>query len=37
MREYLIHLTKSGMGMDAPRLFDERFPIESVSPAEGRV
>lgn len=35
MREYLIHLTKSGMGMEANRLFDERFPIESVSPAEG--
>ena len=35
MREYLVYLTKSGMGMAAPRLFDERFPIETVSAAEG--
>lgn len=35
MREYLIYLTKSGMGMDAPQLFDERFPIEHISGPEG--
>lgn len=30
MAEYLIHMTKYGLGMKAPDLFDERFPIESV-------
>ena len=35
MREYLTYLTKSGMGMDAPQLFDERFPIEHISGPEG--
>lgn len=35
MREYLIYLTKSGMGMEANRLFDERFPIEHVSGPDG--
>lgn len=35
MREYLSYLTKNGMGMDAPRLFDERFPIEHLSGPEG--
>jgi hypothetical protein len=35
MREYLTYLTKSGMGMDAPKLFDERFPIEHTSGPEG--
>lgn len=35
MREYIIYLTKSGMGMDAPKLFDERFPIEHTSGPEG--
>lgn len=35
MREYLTYLTKSGMGMDAPRLFDERFPIEHIGGPDG--
>ena len=35
MREYLTYLTKNGMGMDAPQLFDERFPIEHISGPEG--
>ena len=30
MAEYLIYMTKYGLGMKAPDLFDERFPIESV-------
>jgi len=28
MAEYLTYMTKSGLGMKAPDLFDERFPIE---------
>lgn len=35
MHEYLIYLTKNGMGMDAPRLFDERFPIERTGDPDG--
>ncbi|GER13436.1 hypothetical protein [Variovorax boronicumulans] len=35
MREYLTYLTKNGMGMEAPRLFDERFPIENISGPDG--
>ncbi|QOF79687.1 hypothetical protein [Variovorax sp. 38R] len=35
MREYLTYLTKSGLGMEANRLFDERFPIERISGPEG--
>jgi len=35
MREYLTYLTKSGLGMEANRLFDERFPIEHISGPEG--
>jgi hypothetical protein len=35
MREYLIYLMKNGMGMGAPRLFDERFPIEHLSGPDG--
>ncbi|BEP71391.1 MULTISPECIES: hypothetical protein [unclassified Variovorax] len=30
MAEYLVFMTKYGLGMKAPDLFDERFPIESV-------
>jgi hypothetical protein len=35
MREYLIYLTKSGMGMEANQLFDERFPIEHIGGPDG--
>lgn len=35
MREYLTYLTKNGMGMGAPRLFDERFPIEHIGGSDG--
>lgn len=30
MREYLLYMAKSGFGMKAPDLFDQRFPIEST-------
>ena len=29
MKEYLAYMTKSGLGMNSPSRFDERFPIES--------
>lgn len=35
MREYLTYLTKSGIGMEANRLFEERFPIEHISGPDG--
>lgn len=33
MREYLLYMAKSGLGMKAPDLFDQRFPIESTTGA----
>lgn len=35
MAEYLIYMTKSGLGMKAPDLFDERFPIERTGGPNG--
>ncbi|MGO4605206.1 hypothetical protein AB4142_02640 [Variovorax sp. 2RAF20] len=30
MGEYLLYMAKNGLGMKAPDMFDQRFPIESV-------
>lgn len=34
MSEYLIYMVKYGLGMNAPDLFDERFPIEAAPGAD---